>query len=61
MSSPVGLIFANIFLSSQEQRMTSDVRMRNLIGWFRYVDDVLSIFTAKPVLKSILFLLNSLH
>ena len=35
--------------------------MSDLIRWFRYVDDVLAIFTAKPDLKSILCLLNSLH
>ena len=61
MDSPLGSIFTNIFLASQEQRVISDVRMSDLIRWFRYVDDVLAIFTAKSDLKSILCLLNSLH
>ena len=52
MGSPLGPIFANIFLASQEQRIISDVRMSDLIRWFRYVDDILAIFTAKPDLKS---------
>ena len=47
VGSPLGPIFANIFLASQEQSIISDVRMSDL-RWFRYVNDVLAIFTAKP-------------
>ena len=58
MGSPLGPIFVNIFLASQEQRIISDVRMSDLIRWFRYV---VAIFIAKPDLKFFLYPQNSLH
>jgi hypothetical protein len=41
MGSPLGPLFANIFMSDFERKYMYELKKQGVIKWFRYVDDVL--------------------
>ena len=61
MGSPLGPVFANIFLAIHERDLLQNNKIQGLIKWYRYVDDILAIFVTKPDMDATLHELNSLH
>ena len=61
MGSPLGPVFANIFLAIHEQRLLQNNKIQGLIKWYRYIDDIFAIFVIKPEMDTTLYKLNSLH
>ena len=61
MGSPLGPLFANIFMSHIEKNHMSKLRELGVNIWLRYVDDIFATLQNKKQAHAILAFLNSLH
>jgi hypothetical protein len=61
MGSPLGLLFANIFMSHLEKKHMGTLKKLGVLMWKRYVDDVLAIVKDKQSARTCLEFLNKLH
>lgn len=61
MGSPLGPLFANIFMDEFEKKHMEDLRSLGVRKWFRYVDDVFAIVTEEEECQRILEYLNTRH
>jgi hypothetical protein len=61
MGSPLGPLFANIFMSHFERKHATKLKELGINLWFRYVDDIFATFTRNANLNDILNYLNIQH
>lgn len=61
MGSPLGPLFANIFMSEFEHSHLDKLKELGLVTWFRYVDDVFASLTSRDSVNTILNYLNNQH
>ncbi len=61
MGSPLGPLFANIFMSDFERKHMNELKELGVIDWFRYVDDVFATVTDANKVTAILEFLNNQH
>jgi hypothetical protein len=61
MGSPLGPLFANIFMSELEQKHMNTLRTKGILMWKRYVDDVFAIVNNKESAEECLKFLNTMH
>ena len=61
MGSPLGPLFANIFMDEFEQKHMDQLKELGITTWMRYVDDVFSLLTDKSKLSRILEFINEQH
>ena len=61
MGSPLGPLFANIFMDEFEQKHMDQLKELGITTWMRYVDDVFSLLTDKSKLSQILEFINEQH
>jgi hypothetical protein len=61
MGSPLGPLFANIFMDEFENNHMAKLNELGLKTWNRYVDDVFSLIENKDSAKTVLNFLNSQH
>jgi len=61
MGSPLGPLFANIFMDEFEQKHMNKLKELGVINWMRYVDDIFATITNQQQHTSILNYLNSQH
>ncbi len=54
MGSPLGPLFANIFMDEFENNNMKNLKELGVINWSRYVDDVVSVITDKELAQKIL-------
>ena len=60
MGSPLGPVFANIFMCHFEERWVTKGQIRPSL-WYRYVDDTFTMFESKDTANEFLQYLNSRH
>ena len=58
MGSPLGPLFANVFMSDFERKHMSKLKERGVKLWLRYVDDVFATLSDKEQAANILHYLN---
>jgi hypothetical protein len=61
MGSPLGPLFANIFMDEFEQKHINKLRELGVVTWNRYVDDVFATINNKEQCQQILEYLNNQH
>jgi hypothetical protein len=61
MGSPLGPLFANIFMDEFEKKHMETLKTMGVKEWMRYVDDVFAIIDKKESSKKILAYLNNQH
>jgi hypothetical protein len=61
MGSPLGPLFASIFMSDFERKHMESLKNLGLRKWLRYVDDVFASFSNKEQAETVLNHLNVLH
>jgi hypothetical protein len=61
MGSPLGPLFANVFMSNFERKYMAELRELGVRVWYRYVDDVFASLNNPEQASNILSLLNSKH
>ena len=65
MGSPLGHVFANIFMYEIETKLLKSGKYHNfcnsLYCWYRYVDDIFCVFSYELNMQVLLNVLNSLH
>jgi hypothetical protein len=61
MGSPLGPLFANVFMSEFERGCITRLRELGVIKWYRYVDDVFATVTDSNAVDDVLRFLNSQH
>ncbi len=61
MGSPLGPLFANIFMSHLEKKHMGTPKKLGVLMWKRYVDDVFAIVKDKQSARTCLEFLNKLH
>jgi hypothetical protein len=61
MGSPLGPLFANIFMSKFEREHMPNLRQLGVVKWFRYVDDIFATLNDKQQADAILKYLNERH
>ena len=61
MGSPLGPLFANIFMADFEEKHMEKLEQLGVNMWFRFVDDVFSTLNNPNNVKDILEFLNSCH
>ncbi len=61
MGSPLGPLFANIFMAELEQKHMNTLKKKGIILWKRYVDDVFAIVRDKSSANECLEFLNTMH
>jgi len=61
MGSPLGPLFANIFMADFEIKHMPKLRELGIIKWYLYVDDIFSTLNSKKDAETILHYLNNQH
>jgi len=61
MGSPLGPLFANIFMADFEIKHMPKLRELGIIKWYRYVDDIFSTLNNKKDAETVLHYLNNQH
>ena len=61
MGSPLGPLFANIFMDEFENSHMETLKELGVITWMRYVDDVFSVIRDETCSQNILSYVNSQH
>jgi len=61
MGSPLGPLFANVFMANFEKNHMHKLRELGVIKWYRYVDDVFATLKEKSQADSILKYMNEQH
>jgi hypothetical protein len=61
MGSPLGPLFANVFMSEFERKHMAQLKELGVIKWFRYVDDVFATMSDKKQVNRVLDFLNKHH
>ena len=61
MGSPLGPLFANVFMSDFERKHMKALRDRGVKLWLRYVDDVFAALDNREEAMAILAFLNKQH
>ena len=62
MGSPISPILANIFMDNLEKTILSSNNSRNILFWYRYVDDILACFVGSQRQLDLFFnYINNLH
>jgi hypothetical protein len=61
MGSPLGPLFANIFMGDFEKKIMKELKTLGVNIWFRYVDDVFATMKAPNNENSVLDFLNKQH
>jgi hypothetical protein len=61
MGSPLGPLFANVFMSNFENKLMKELRELGLSVWLRYVDDVFATVEKEEDAEKILEFLNRQH
>ena len=46
MGSPLGPLFANIFMSNFESKTMVELKKLGVIHWYRYVDDIFAVVSS---------------
>jgi hypothetical protein len=61
MGSPLGPLFANVFMSNFERKHMNKLQELGLRHWWRYVDDIFASFNNKDQAEAVLQFLNQQH
>ena len=61
MGSPLGPLFANIFMADFEKKTMQVINKMGLNKWLRYVDDIFATLKYKTTANAILEYLNKQH
>jgi hypothetical protein len=61
MGSPLGPLFANVFMSEFERKHMVKLKELGVIKWFRYVDDVFATLSDKKQVNHVFDFLNKQH
>ncbi len=61
MGSPLGPLFANIFMSDFERKHMDKLKSLGVNLWYRYVDDIFATLNSRDDAENILAFLNSQH
>jgi hypothetical protein len=61
MGSPLGPLFANVFMSNFETKHVQEMKRLGLKRWKRYVDDVFATFNREEQSNQVLAFLNAQH
>ena len=61
MGSPLGPLFANVFMDEFERRYMDELKAAGVSNWFRYVDDIFASLDSKRQAEDVLALINSKH
>ena len=59
MGSPLGPLFANVYMSNFEHELAEQLKQLGVTNWFRYVDDIFATLSDPSKINEILALLNS--
>ena len=61
MGSPLGPLFANIFMDEFEHKHMDKLKELGVATWMRYVDDIFSLIRDRTCLENILKFINEQH
>ena len=61
MGSPLGPLFANVFMVDFERKCMAELKRLGVKKWLRYVDDVFATFADPSVVDAVLTFLNKQH
>jgi hypothetical protein len=61
MGSPLGPLFANVFMSHLESKIMSQLSRLGVKHWMRFVDDIFALLTSKEKADNVLDYLNKQH